>query len=169
MTLTPTIGIQGGFAARMTGDRSVLFDQRLGLFRTEVVARLSDLASARPDAALDARIRPYEDTIRTIAAGGGRILAGTDAPIDPYGLGLLVEIESYVHAGLTPFQALQAATLAAAQSLGVDDQLGTIEAGKLADLTFITGDPLLDIRALRDVKRVMKGGRLYAVGELIKR
>ncbi len=169
MTLTPTIGIQGGFVARMTGDRSVLFDQRLSLFRTNAVARLSDLASARADAALDARIKPYEDTIKTIAAGGGRILAGTDAPIDPYGLGLLVEIESYVHAGLTTFQALQTATLAAAQALGVDDQLGTIEAGKLADLTFVGDDPLLDVRALRDVKQVMKGGRIYRVSDLIKR
>jgi Tol biopolymer transport system component len=169
MTLTPTIGIQGGFVARMTGDRSVLFDQRLGLFRSSVVARLSDLATARPDIGLDARLKPYEDTITAIANGGGRILAGTDAPIDPYGLGLLVEIESYVHAGLTPLQALQAATLAAAQALGVDDQLGTIEVGKLADLTFVAGDPLTDIRALRDVKRVMKGGRIYTVGDLIKR
>ena len=74
-----------------------------------------------------------------------------------------------MHAGLTTFQALQTATLAAAQALGVDDQLGTIEAGKLADLTFIGDDPLLDIRALRDVKQVMKGGRIYRVSDLIKR
>jgi imidazolonepropionase-like amidohydrolase len=169
MTLTPTIGIQGAFAARTTGDRAILFDQRLALFRTSVVSRLTELASARPDAALDTRIKPYEDTIRTIVAGGGRILAGTDAPIDPYGLGLQVELESYVHAGLTPFQALQTATLNAAQALGVDDQLGTIEVGKLADLAFISGDPLIDIRAAREVRRVMKGGRLYLVSDLIKR
>ncbi len=78
----------------------------------------------------------------------------------PYGLGLHVELESYVHAGLTPFQALQTATVNAAQALGLDDELGTIEPGKLADLTFLGGDPLTDIRNTRDVKRVMRGGRL---------
>ena len=77
----------------------------------------------------------------------------------PYGLGLHVELESYVHAGLTPFQALQTATVNAAQALGLGDELGTIEPGKLADLAFLGGDPLLDIRNTRDVKRVMRGGR----------
>jgi len=169
MTLTPTIGIQGGFAARVTGDKTLLFDPRLALFSTAVVARLADFAGAPPDPALDARIKAYEDTLKTIAGAGGRIIAGTDAPIDPYGLGLQVELEAYVHAGLTPFQALQTATVAAAQALGVEDQLGTIEPGKLADFAFIAGDPLLDIRAARDVKHVMKGGRVYAVSDLIKR
>jgi len=169
MTLTPTIGIQGGFAARLTGDRTLLFDQRLGLFSTSVVSRLTEMATAQPNPALDARIKAYEDTIKTIANGGGRIIAGTDAPIDPYGLGLQVELESYVHAGLTPFQALQTATSNAAQALGVEDQIGTIEVGKLADIAFVDGDPLLDIRATRNVKRVMKGGRAYDVADLVKR
>jgi Tol biopolymer transport system component/imidazolonepropionase-like amidohydrolase len=169
MTLTPTIGIQGAFVARTTGDRSLLFDPRLGLFPSAVVARLTDLATAPPDRALDGRIRGYEETIKAISGAGGRIIAGTDAPIDPYGLGLHVEIESYVHAGLTPFQALQTATINAAQALGLQDRLGTIEPGRLADFAFITGDPLTDIRATRSVTRVMKGGRIYRVADLIRR
>jgi imidazolonepropionase-like amidohydrolase len=169
ITLTPTLGIQGAFAARLTGDKTVLFDQRLALFSTSAVARLTDLATAPPNPALDLRLKPYEETLKVIAAAGGRIIAGTDAPIDPYGLGLQVELESYVHAGLTPFQALQTATINAAQALGLDEQLGTIEVGKLADLTFITGDPLADIRAAREVTRVMKGGRVHVVSDLIKR
>ncbi len=160
MTLTPTIGIQGAFAARMTGDKTVLFDQRLSLFSRAAVSRLTEMATAPPNPALDARIKAYKDTLRTIATNGGRIIAGTDAPIDPYGLGLQVELESYVHAGLTAFQALQAATINAAQALGVEAQLGTIEVGKLADFAFIDGDPLLDIRATREVRRVMKGGAI---------
>jgi len=79
-----------------------------------------------------------------------------------------VELESYVHAGMTPFQALQAATINAAKALGLETELGTIEVGKRADLTFIGGDPLQDIRNTRDVKRVMRGGRLYTVGELLR-
>jgi imidazolonepropionase-like amidohydrolase len=47
-------------------------------------------------------------------------------------------------------------------------EIGTIEPGKLADLTFLGNDPLIDIRNTRDVKRVMRGGRLFSVADLVK-
>ena len=169
VTLTPTIGLNGGYRARLAGDRTLLFDRRLGLYPLPVVAALTDLGNMRPDPTLDAIVKPYESNLKAIAAAGGRIIAGTDSPIVPYGLGLHVELEAYVHAGLTPFQALQAATVTAAQALGLDAELGAVEPGKVADLTFIAGDPLVDIRNARDVKRVMKGGRVYTVEDLIKR
>jgi Tol biopolymer transport system component/imidazolonepropionase-like amidohydrolase len=173
ITLTPTIGIQGGFEARATGDRTLLFDTRLSLFPLPLVSALTDYATRMPntqrDAERDAALKPYEATIRAVAAAGGRIVAGTDSPIIPYGLGLQLEIESYVHAGLTPFQALQTATINAAKALGLDGELGTVEREKLADLTFLGGDPLTDIKNLRDVRRVMRGGRMYIVGDLIRR
>jgi len=168
-TLTPTIGLQGAFQARATGDKTLLYDPRLALFPMPLVAMLADLARAPLNPALDAAIKPYEATLKAVATGGGRIVAGTDAPIVPYGLGLHVELESYVHAGMTPFQALQTATMNAAQALGLGEELGTIQPGKVADLAFVAGDPLVDIRATRDVKRVMKGGRVYTVAELIKK
>jgi imidazolonepropionase-like amidohydrolase len=74
-----------------------------------------------------------------------------------------------VDGGLTPYQALQTVTINAAQALGVADRLGTVEPGKLADLVFLGGDPLTDIRNTRDVRRVMRSGRLYAVRDLIGR
>jgi imidazolonepropionase-like amidohydrolase len=169
VTLTPTLGILGAFEARATGDKTLLYDPRLALFPLPLVAMLADLARAPQNPALDAAVKPYEATLKAVAAGGGRIVAGTDAPIVPYGLGLHFELESYAHAGMTPFQALQTATLNAAQALGLGDELGTVQPGKVADLAFVAGDPLIDIRAARDVKRVMKGGRVYTVADLLKK
>jgi imidazolonepropionase-like amidohydrolase len=168
-TLTPTLGLQGGFLARATGDKALLFDSRFSLFPMPMVAMLADLARAPANPALDLVVKPYEATVKAVVAGGGKVVAGTDSPIVPYGLGLHVELESYVHAGLTPFQALQTATTNAAQALGLGDELGTIQPGKVADLAFVTGDPLVDIRATREVKRVMKGGRVYTLAELLAR
>jgi Tol biopolymer transport system component len=169
VTLTPTIVTQGAFAARETGDKALLTDSRLALFPRQVVLMLADLASQRPDPRLDYALKPYEMMLKAVSAAGGTILAGTDAPNVPYGLSLHVELEEYVHAGMTPFQALQTATVNAARALGLEDEIGTIEPGKRADLTFLGSDPLADIRNTRDVRRVMRGGRTYTVKELTKR
>ena len=114
-------------------------------------------------------MRPRDAALKTMFDAGVKLVAGSGSPQIPYGLGLHAELESLVHAGLTPFQALQLATINAARALDLDDQFGTIEVGKLADFAFVDGDPLADIRNARKVKRVMKGGRAYTVAELIKR
>jgi cytosine/adenosine deaminase-related metal-dependent hydrolase len=62
---------------------------------------------------------------------------------------------------LPPAAILKAATLNGARALGVADHLGSIEAGKTADLVVVTGNPLADITAARDVRMVMKDGQLY--------
>jgi hypothetical protein len=168
MTLTPTIGIQGAFSVRASGDTALAFDPRLALYPPAVASSIRELASRRLSAGADLPLKPYLATVKTIAQRGGTILAGTDSPLVPYGLSLHVELQTFVDAGLTPFQALQTATVNAARALGVDDQLGTIEPGKLADLAFVASDPLVDIRNARDVRRVMRGGRLYTVSELVE-
>jgi Tol biopolymer transport system component len=169
IAFTPAIGLQGAFFARATGDKDLLTDKRFALYPRSVVLMLADLGMKRPDRRLDLGLKPYETLLKSIVAAGGTIVAGTDAPMVPYGLSLHVELEEYVRAGMTPFQALQSATINAARALGLADELGTIEPGKRADLTFIGGDPLQDIRTTRDVRRVMKGGRVYTVTELIAR
>jgi imidazolonepropionase-like amidohydrolase len=64
------------------------------------------------------------------------------------------------HGGLTPVRALQAATVTNAEALGWQDQIGSIEKGKYADLIAVSGDPSADITELQRVKFVMKGGKV---------
>lgn len=70
------------------------------------------------------------------------------------------EAEYYVAAGMTDLEALRAATIQPARMLGADDRLGSIEEGKLADVILVAGDPSEDISALRDIRHVIKGGRV---------
>lgn len=63
--------------------------------------------------------------------------------------------------GMTPMQAIQAATSNAADLLGHSTELGSIKAGKYADILAVEGDPIADIRLLEDVKFVMKDGKIY--------
>ncbi|HXG92511.1 MAG TPA: amidohydrolase family protein [Blastocatellia bacterium] len=93
---------------------------------------------------------------------GVDILAGTDTP-NPYvfpGFSLHDELALLVKAGLTPMQALQAATRNAARYLGMLDSTGTIEQGKLADLVLLDANPLADINSTRKIQAVIVGGRL---------
>lgn len=71
------------------------------------------------------------------------------------------EAQYYVEAGMTPLQALRAATIEPATLLGVADRLGTIEKGKFADLLILDEDPTKEITALRTIRLVMKGGKIY--------
>ena len=94
---------------------------------------------------------------------GVDVALGTDMlPAEPFeGTTATVrELEYLVEAGMTPRQALRAATLKPAEWLGVVDQLATIESGKYADLVGVDGNPLEDISAYRKLRFVMKGGRL---------
>jgi imidazolonepropionase-like amidohydrolase len=71
------------------------------------------------------------------------------------------ELALLVEAGLTPFEALQAATVNPARYLGLDHALGTVEPGKLADLVLLDGNPLEDIHNTNTIRYVMKNGRIY--------
>ena len=96
--------------------------------------------------------------IRAAFAGGVKIAFGSDT-IFPHEHAAR-EFAQMVRLGLTPLQAIRAATLSAAEVLGIDGETGTLEAGKAADLIAVAGDPLKDIRALESVSFVMKGGQL---------
>src|SRR5207248_5735438 len=104
-------------------------------------------------------VAAQERTVLQVVRGGGRVTAGTDAPINPYGLSLLMELENYASAGLTPVEVLRTATTVSAEAMGAGADLGSLEPGKLADLVVIDGNPLTNIKDLRRVKRVMRDGR----------
>jgi len=93
---------------------------------------------------------------------GVKIVLGTDAGgFDWKELNEAREFEYYVNYGMTPIEAIRTATTTAAELLGWSDKMGTIEAGKWADLVAVSGDPLKDITELQRVKFVMKSGALF--------
>ena len=105
------------------------------------------------------RAHHVESVARALAAGV-KVVAGTDAGGHGHPANAL-EPALLVSAGMTPIQALQAATGRAAECLALESEIGTIEKGKWADLVFVEGDPLRDITVLQDkrrIKRVIKGG-----------
>ena len=104
------------------------------------------------------------------AGGEANITLGTDHPSWGEffsGFGTHREMSAFVKAGLPPAAALRIATINGARALGVSDRLGTIEAGKYADLVVVRGDPLTDIRTTRNVRLVIKAGEVFDAGELL--
>lgn len=90
---------------------------------------------------------------------GVKIAFGTDAAVCPHGLNAH-EFGKMVEMGLSPLQSIQAATVNAADLIGWSDRVGTIEAGKFADLVAVDGDPLANVHILENVRFVMKGGEV---------
>jgi len=93
---------------------------------------------------------------------GARIVAGTDTP---NAFALHGELETYVMAGMTPYEALRAATVTPAEELNLD--AGSIQPGKLADIVIVDGNPLENIANAHKVKEVIANGRLYTVEDLV--
>lgn len=90
---------------------------------------------------------------------GVKVAFGTDAAVYPHGLNAR-EFAVMVKLGLTPMQSIQAATINAADLLGWSDRIGSIEAGRFADIIAVNGDPLTEVSALEHVSFVMKGGQV---------
>jgi imidazolonepropionase-like amidohydrolase len=92
-------------------------------------------------------------------ASGVKVAFGTDAAVYPHGLNAR-EFAVMLKLGLTPLQAIQAATVNAADLLGLPGRVGSLEPGALADIVAVDGDPLKDVTTLEHVKFVMKGGEV---------
>jgi imidazolonepropionase-like amidohydrolase len=166
ITLVPTLVLHETFSR--LNDPTMLRDPALSDVPEEaqqdwdVTGMINRAGWSDPDFDAFRRSRPMQNLfLRAFAAAGGRIATGTDAPNQ-----LLVpgysehrEMELLVGAGLTPREALRAATRNAAVLLGVDS-LGLLAPGKVADLLVLSKDPLADIRNTRSIEAVMSRGRL---------
>jgi imidazolonepropionase-like amidohydrolase len=99
--------------------------------------------------------------IRHAYESGVKIAMGTDAAVYPHGLNAH-EIEVYVRdLGMPPMEAIQTATVNAADLMGWTDRTGSLDAGKWADVIAVDGDPLKDVKLLQNVQFVMKAGVVY--------
>jgi imidazolonepropionase-like amidohydrolase len=103
----------------------------------------------------------HEETFRRAMKAGVKIAFGTDAGGFAWTVNPAKEFAYMVKWGMTPAQALRSATTSAAELLGWSDQVGSIEAGKFADIIAVPGDPLADVSQLEKVDFVMKGGKIY--------
>jgi Tol biopolymer transport system component len=159
-TITPTnFGALVFYAAKHP---QVGTDPRLALYPGWAQDSVKHTTEFPPSMTAPAAKEGNSDGLRRLLKAGTRIVAGTDTPI---AVNLHAEIASYVDAGWTPFQALQAATVVPADVLGLD--AGAIAPGKLADITLIEGDPLKDISATLNVREVISNGRVFEVKDLI--
>jgi len=99
-------------------------------------------------------------TFQRAYQSGVKIAFGTDQGVAPHGENAK-EFQYMVEAGMPPMKAIQSATIEGARLLGVEQTLGSVETGKLADLVAVPGDPLADIKVMQQVTFVMKGGVVY--------
>lgn len=129
-----------------------------GLAFVPVTVRESWTRLARRDQDTEG-YRKVAEFLRKYVQAGGKVIAGTDAGIIP-GLSLHYEMQMLVDAGIPPMKVIQGATLWGAESIGQQKDLGTVEPGKLADITVIEGNPLNDIAASKNIRMVIKDGKV---------
>jgi len=155
---------------------TIFDDETLGLFRRSgayYVPTLSTVNGYRARLAADPnaysaevlpkilwRISITGQSLERAVPAGVRIAFGTDAGVSIHGRNA-DEFELMVQHGMTPMGAIQAATVNAADLLGLGEEIGTLEPGKRADIIAVTGDPLTDVSVLKSVDFVMRDGRIY--------
>jgi hypothetical protein len=110
--------------------------------------------------------RNMQTFVRKLAQAGGKILVGTDAVGDPVipGLSVQQEMQLLVDAGLTPMQAIEAASREAAESIGKGGEVGTIQPGRFADMVLLNANPLEDIGNTRKIAQVFQNGDAVPLG-----
>jgi imidazolonepropionase-like amidohydrolase len=123
--------------------------------------KFTNMGGTRPS-----RMKENLDLILALHKAGVPIVAGSDTGL--VGYGLIREVELYAQAGMTPLEAIQSATIVPARAMKLDQDTGTVEAGKRADLIIVKGNPLERISDLRNVSMTIANGRMFNSAELWK-
>jgi imidazolonepropionase-like amidohydrolase len=175
-------------AIKFIKDHNVVIDPTVGVFEMSFRSVKDDITKMEPafytlplplqallkntgqDSTGAKKFKPLYESLGIIVEklhdAGVTIVAGTDQGFP--GFSVARELELYVQAGLTPADAIQTATITPAKVMNVDKNTGSIDEGKNADIIIINGDPLKNIRDIRNVTTVIKGGHIYEPGQLHK-
>ncbi|MGA5266070.1 amidohydrolase family protein [Streptomyces lydicamycinicus] len=150
-------------AAALLGDDPALADEARveRLMPPWDTAFIKDHARHRPTPAQLADIATEVGFYRRVLDGGGLIALGTDQPLVPVGLGLHLCLRALHRGGLSVSRTLRTATALPARVFGAERDLGTLEVGKLGDMTLVDGDPFTDFDTLVRTPAVLRGGRLF--------
>ncbi len=172
MNITPTASLQGGFYVLAGRDPNFFENKQYKAFYSESFTNALQAGAAQVTKINPGYISNFgnlQKTIKALIGAGAHVTTGTDSPFVPYGMSLHTELQVFVDAGLTPYEALRSATLWAAEAVGVSQDLGSLEAGKLADLVIVDGDPLANIRDAWNVTTVVRNGDVYTLETLLKK
>jgi imidazolonepropionase-like amidohydrolase len=174
---TPTLIVTDGYAqlrARHFAAQS--YDMACVDPATRAKAFLTDSVPGRPDEATIERARAQAEVrlareaanVLRVHRAGIPVAMGTDAgnPLTLHGPSVFLEMDALQRAGLTPMEVLVAATRNGALAMGRQDDFGTIEAGKLADLVILDADPTADIANARRIALVVRGGVVHRRNDL---
>ncbi len=156
-------------AAALLGDDPALAeDDRVGtLMPPWDAAFVKEGAGHRPTPAQLADITTEVAVYRRVLSRGGVVALGTDQPLSPVGLGLHLCLRALHRGGLSVPATLRTATALPARMFGAERDLGTLEVGKLGDMTLVDGDPFTDFDSLVRTSAVLRGGRLFSQRELV--
>jgi imidazolonepropionase-like amidohydrolase len=160
----PTIALMEFFTAT-TAKPPASFEPGVNKIAPELAAQLTDVGPPTDRSQIGEKV--YDKELAIVGAlhrVGIPVVAGTDQTVP--GHSLHREIELYVQAGFTPMEAIQAATIVSARALGLDRESGTVETGKRGDLILVNGNPLENIRNIRNVEYVITNGTMFPTAAL---
>ena len=160
----PTLALMEFFTAT-TAKPPASFEPGVNKIAPELAAQLTDVGPPTDRSEIGQKVFDKEVAIvGALHRGGIPVVAGTDQTVP--GHSLHREIELYVQAGFTPMEAIQAATIVPARAMGIEKDSGTVEKGKRGDLILVDGNPLEDIRQIRNVEYVITNGTMFHTAEL---
>ena len=160
----PTLALMEFFTAT-TAKPPASFEPGINKVAPELAEQLTDVGPLTDRSEIGEKV--FEKELAIVGAlhhAGIPVVAGTDQTVP--GHSLHREIELYVQAGFTPMEAIQAATIVPARAMGLEKESGTIEKGKRGDLILVNGNPLDDIRKIRNVEYVVTHGTMFHTAEL---